>query len=55
MQWESWSAFWAMGGSAVFVWGSYGLFLALIIIELLSLRLGRKAVMRSLLRIRKTS
>ena len=24
MQWESWSAFWDMGGAAFFVWGSYG-------------------------------
>lgn len=53
MQWESWSDFWAMGGSAVFVWGSYGVFFGLIMMELLSLRMGRNAVMRSLRRRKK--
>ena len=24
MRWESWSQFWAMGGYAVYVWGSVG-------------------------------
>lgn len=24
MNWESWSAFWHMGGHGRFVWGSYG-------------------------------
>ena len=34
MQWESWSAFWSMGGAAFFVWGSYGLTFALMALEL---------------------
>jgi len=34
MQWESWSAFWDMGGAAFYVWGSYGLTFALIALEL---------------------
>ncbi|MBV8208612.1 MAG: heme exporter protein CcmD [Burkholderiaceae bacterium] len=25
MHWSSWSAFWAMGGSASYVWGAYGM------------------------------
>jgi len=38
MHWESWSAFWAMGGRAPFVWGSYGVALALMLLELWLLR-----------------
>lgn len=38
MQWESWSAFWAMGGRAPFVWGSYGVMLALVALEVWWLR-----------------
>lgn len=24
MNWESWAAFWAMGGYGLYVWGSFG-------------------------------
>lgn len=34
MQWDSWSTFWRMGGDAFFVWGSYGITVALIALEL---------------------
>ena len=34
MQWESWQAFWAMGGAAWYVWGSYGVTALLIVLEL---------------------
>ena len=33
MRWESWSAFWHMGGYAVYVWGSVGLTFALLASE----------------------
>ena len=40
--WSSWSAFWAMGGHAFFVWMSFGaLFLALAV-ELVLLRVRRR-------------
>lgn len=25
MNWESWQAFWAMGGYGLYVWGSFGM------------------------------
>lgn len=34
MQWQSWSAFWDMGGAAFFVWGCYGLTFVLVAVEL---------------------
>ena len=45
MMWESWSAFWSMGGRGAFVWGSYGLLLAAIIAELVTLRSARNAAL----------
>ncbi|MFO1220352.1 MAG: heme exporter protein CcmD [Burkholderiaceae bacterium] len=32
-QWGSWSDFWAMRGYALYVWGSYGVTLALMLLE----------------------
>lgn len=52
MQWESWSAFWHMGGKGFFVWGSYGLTFLLIIIELIAVRYRQRQVVRRLLRLR---
>ncbi|ALK91529.1 heme exporter protein CcmD [Limnohabitans sp. 103DPR2] len=34
MIWNSWSDFWAMGGYGVYVWGSFGVTAALILIEM---------------------
>ena len=48
MIWESWSAFWDMGGRGFFVWGSYGALLIAVIAELLSLRSARKAAIQSI-------
>ncbi|MFN9748528.1 MAG: heme exporter protein CcmD [Burkholderiales bacterium] len=36
--WPSWSDFWAMGGYALYVWGSFGVTALVIIIELWLLR-----------------
>ena len=33
MRWESWAEFWAMGGYAVYVWGSMGVTALLLCIE----------------------
>ena len=48
MIWESWSAFWDMGGRAFFVWGSYGALLVAVVAELLSLRNARKNALQLL-------
>ncbi|MFC3337034.1 heme exporter protein CcmD [Paracandidimonas soli] len=50
MQWQSWSDFWHMGGNAWFVWGSYGLTLALLLLELLQLRRAGRSARQRLLR-----
>lgn len=49
MQWESWNAFWSMGGAAPYVWGSYGVALLLFAVELYLLRSRHR---RTLLQIR---
>jgi len=33
MNWGGWSEFWAMGGKAFYVWGSYGVTLACLAAE----------------------
>jgi len=39
--WTSWAEFWAMGGYAVFVWGSLGMSAAVMALEVLWLRSRR--------------
>ena len=34
MRWESWAEFWAMGGYALYVWGSVGVTALLIVLEI---------------------
>ena len=41
MRWESWSQFWHMGGYAVYVWGSVGVCVALLALEVLWARRQR--------------
>ena len=53
MPWESWDAFWHMGGAAPFVWGSYGLTALLVIGELIAVAHRRKDTARRLLRLRR--
>ncbi|NMF98735.1 heme exporter protein CcmD [Aromatoleum toluolicum] len=55
MQWESWSAFWDMGGFAPFVWGSYGVMLLLVIGELILVGRRRRDTVRRLLRLRRAN
>ena len=45
MSWASWSDFWSMGGYALYVWGSYAVTAALIVAEVMTLRLRRRAAL----------
>ena len=38
MNWADWGEFWAMGGYGFYVWGSYGVTLACIALEIVFLR-----------------
>ena len=53
MQWDSWSAFWQMGGAAPFVWGSYGLTVFMVVAELIMVGRRRRETVRRLLRLRR--
>ena len=47
MIWNSWSDFWAMGGYAVYVWGSFGVTAVLMLIEMVWVKQARaKALAR---------
>lgn len=51
MNWGGWSNFWAMGGYAGFVWGSYGVTLLALALE--AYLLGRRRA-RALAAVRRT-
>lgn len=53
MEWGSWEAFWAMGGSAAYVWGSYGVAALLLAAELLLLRSGHRRTSKRLRMLRR--
>lgn len=38
MEWASWSDFWRMGGYGFYVWGSYGVTVLCILIEIMFLK-----------------
>ncbi|HEX9685220.1 MAG TPA: heme exporter protein CcmD [Burkholderiales bacterium] len=42
MSWASWSDFVAMGGYALYVWGSYAVTAGLIAVEVVMLRIRRR-------------
>jgi heme exporter protein D len=42
MIWENAADFWAMGGYAIYVWGSVGVSAALLVLEVLLARRGRQ-------------
>ncbi|MFZ6656460.1 heme exporter protein CcmD [Undibacterium sp. TJN19] len=48
MIWQSWSAFIAMGGYAYYVWGAVLVFFAALALELFSLKLASKKLLREL-------
>ena len=41
MNWGSWSEFFSMGGYALYVWGSYAVTAALVVVEIVLLRSRR--------------
>jgi heme exporter protein D len=47
MSWGSWSDFFAMGGYALFVWGSYAVTAGLIALEVIMLILRRRNALKS--------
>jgi len=55
LTWESWSAFWDMGGASWFVWGSYGMTAILIVAELVLLRMRRLNSTRRLSRLQRAT
>jgi heme exporter protein D len=48
MRWESWSEFWAMGGYAVYVWGSVGVTALLMLLEVLQARWAYRLVLNQM-------
>jgi len=51
MSWGSWSDFFAMGGYAPYVWGSYAVTLGLMLMEMALLVLRRRGILERLMRI----
>ena len=50
MNWESWQAFWAMGGYGLYVWGSFGMTALCIVAEVWLVRRRRIEVWQKLRR-----
>jgi heme exporter protein D len=48
MQWNSASEFFAMGGYAFYVWGSFGATALVMVVESMMIRARRNAIVRSL-------
>jgi len=48
MQWNSVSEFFAMGGYALYVWGSFGATALVMLVESLVIRSQRKHILRNL-------
>ena len=46
MNWNSWSDFFAMGGYALYVWGSVAMTVLLLAGEVLALRMRRNALLK---------
>ena len=50
MNWGSWDNFLRMGGYGLFVWGSYGMALAILVVELWQLKVRRRRAVDELQR-----
>jgi len=48
MRWESWAEFWAMGGYAVYVWGSVGATALMMVFEIVQAWLARRKLLTQL-------
>ena len=48
MTWNSWADFWAMGGYAVYVWGSVGVTALLLALEVLQARWAHRQTLAQL-------
>lgn len=48
MNWASWSDFFAMGGYALYVWGSYAVTAGLIVVEIVLLVRRRNGILARL-------
>jgi len=48
MRWNSWAEFWAMGGYAVYVWGSVGVTALLLAVEVWQARWAHRVVLNQL-------
>ena len=48
MNWASWADFWAMGGQALYVWGSIGMCIAVVGVEVLLLDHRRRELIREI-------
>jgi heme exporter protein D len=48
MNWHSWSEFVAMGGYGLYVWGSYGVTLVVLAVEIVELVMRRRGVIERL-------
>jgi heme exporter protein D len=48
MIWQSWSDFFAMGGYALYVWGSFVVVFGVMLCELIVLRLRGKSIRKEL-------
>jgi len=55
MNWGSWSDFWQMGGAGFYVWGSYGVTLLAIVVELMLVFRRRKDTLIRLRRLRRAN
>ncbi len=51
MNWASWSDFFAMGGYALYVWGSYGVVFGLLIMEIVLLIFRKRSILQQLARV----
>jgi heme exporter protein D len=52
MVWGGWDHFWAMGGYAPFVWGSYGVTVAALALEIWLVRARRRRALAEAVRSR---
>ena len=48
MNWASWADFWAMGGHGLYVWGSIGMCIAAVWVEVLLLDHRRRELIREI-------